>query len=85
MVVVKNLLASAGDLKEMRVRSLVKSCKGGNGSSLQYSCLKNPMDRGAWWTTVHRVTKNWLQLKRFGTHVYLVQRMDNFLFEILCL
>ena len=29
----------------------------GNGNPLQYSCLKNPMDRGAWWATVHRVTK----------------------------
>ena len=30
---------------------------GGNGSPLQYSCLENPMDRGAWWVTVHRVTE----------------------------
>ena len=29
----------------------------GNGNPLQYSCLENPMDRGAWWATVHRVTK----------------------------
>ena len=29
-----------------------------NGDPLQYSCLKNPMDRGAWWATVHEVTKN---------------------------
>ena len=29
----------------------------GNGSPLQYSCLENPVDRGAWWATVHRVTK----------------------------
>ena len=31
----------------------------GNGLSLQYSCLENPMDRGAWQATVHRVTKSW--------------------------
>ena len=31
----------------------------GNGNSLQYSCLENPMDRGAWWATVHRVAKSW--------------------------
>ena len=31
---------------------------GGNGSPLQYSCLENPMDRGAWWATVHGVTKS---------------------------
>ena len=30
----------------------------GNGNSLHYSCLENPMDRGAWWTTVHGVTKS---------------------------
>ena len=31
----------------------------GNGNPLQYSCLENPMDRGAWWATVHGVTKSW--------------------------
>ena len=35
----------------------------GNGNPLQYSCLKNPMDRGAWWATVHRITKSWTRLK----------------------
>ena len=35
---------------------------GGNGNSLQYSCLENSMDRGAWWATVHRVAKNWTPL-----------------------
>ena len=39
------------------------SCNGeGNGNPLQYSCLRNPMDGGAWWATVHRVTKSWTQL-----------------------
>ena len=32
---------------------------GGNGHSLQYSCLENPMDRGAWWDIFHRVAKTW--------------------------
>ena len=31
----------------------------GNGNPLQYSCLENPMDGGAWWATVHGVTKGW--------------------------
>ena len=31
----------------------------GNGYLLQYSCLENPMDRGAWWAMVHRVAKSW--------------------------
>ena len=40
----------------------------GNGSSLQYSCLENPMDRGAWWTAVHRVAQNLTRLKRLSRH-----------------
>ena len=32
----------------------------GNGYPLQYSCLENPMDRGAWWATVHEVTQSWI-------------------------
>ena len=39
----------------------------GNGNPLQYSCLENPMDRGAWWATVHRVAKRQTQLKRHST------------------
>jgi len=34
----------------------------GHGNPLQYSCLENPMDRGAWWATVHGVTKSWTRL-----------------------
>ena len=37
----------------------------GNGSPLQYSCLENPMDRGAWWAVVHGVEKSWTQLSDF--------------------
>ena len=36
---------------------------GGHGNSLQYFCLENPIDRGAWWATVHRITKSYTQLK----------------------
>ena len=35
----------------------------GNGNSLQYPNLKNPMDRGVWWTTVHGAAKSWTQLR----------------------
>ena len=35
---------------------------GGHGNPLQDSCLENPMDRGAWWATVHGVAKSWTQL-----------------------
>ena len=38
----------------------------GHGSPLQYSCLENPMDRGAWWATVHRVTKSLTWLKQLS-------------------
>ena len=37
----------------------------GNGNPLQYSCLENPMDGGAWWTAVHGVTKSWTRLSNF--------------------
>ena len=36
-----------------------RSLGGGNGNPFQYSCLENPMDRGAWWATVHGVAKSW--------------------------
>ena len=38
----------------------------GNGNPLQYSCLENPVDRGAWWAAVHRVAQSWTQLKRLS-------------------
>ena len=37
----------------------------GNGNPLQYSCLENPMDRGAWWAAVHGIAKSWTQLSDF--------------------
>ena len=42
----------------------------GNGNPLQYSCLGNPMDRGAWRATVHRGTKTRTRLKRLSTHAH---------------
>ena len=45
-----------------------RSSGGGLGNSLQYSCLKNPMDRGAWRATVHGVAKNQTRLKPLNTH-----------------
>ena len=40
-----------------------------NGNLLQYSCLENSMDGGAWWATVHGVTKSWTQLSEFMTTI----------------
>ena len=57
--VVKNLPANAevaGDLDS--IPGLERCPGGGNGNPLQYSCLENPMDRGAWWATVHGVIKS---------------------------
>ena len=42
----------------------------GNGHPLQYSCLGNPTDRGAWWATVHGVAKSWMQLSDWGVTAY---------------
>ena len=54
---VKNLPANAGDIKDVGlIPGSGRSPGGGHGMSLQYSCLENPMDRGAWWATVHSVT-----------------------------
>ena len=56
---VKNPPANAGDIRDMGLISgLGRSSGGGHGNPLQYSCLKNPMDRGAWQATVHKVTKS---------------------------
>ena len=54
--VVKNLPASDGAVGS--IPGSRRSSGGGNGNSLQYSCLENPMDREARWATVHRVTKS---------------------------
>ena len=56
--VVKNLPANAEDSRIVgSIFGLGRSHGGGNGNPLQYSCLGNPMDRGAWWATVHGVAK----------------------------
>ena len=52
----KESACSVGDLDS--IPGLGRSPGGGHGNSLQYSCLENPMDRGAWWATVHSVAKS---------------------------
>ena len=47
---------------------LGRSPGGGHGNPLQYFCLKNSMNRGAWQAAVYRVAKSWTQLKRLGMH-----------------
>ena len=54
----KNPLANAGDTRDMgSISGSGRSPRGGHGNSLQYSCLGNPMDRGAWWAIVHGIAK----------------------------
>ena len=61
--VVKNPPANAGDTRDNdSVAGLGRSPGGGNGNPPQYSCLKNFMDRGAWWVTVHVNTKSQTRL-----------------------
>ena len=58
-LVVKNPPAKAGDIRDVgSVSGSGKSLGVGNGNPLQYSSLENPMDREAWWATVHGVTKS---------------------------
>ena len=58
MLVVKNPTTNAGDIRDMgSVPGLGRSPARGNGDPLQYSCLENAMDRGAWRATDHGVAK----------------------------
>ena len=55
-----------------------RSPAGGNGNPLQYTCLENPVNRGAWRATVHPVTKNWTWLTTHKHHhLYVRQRLKN--------
>ena len=58
---IKNPPASAGDARDTALALIPGSGRfpgGGNGNPLQYSGLENPMDRGAWWVTVHGIEKS---------------------------
>ena len=68
---VKNLPANAGATREVGSTPVSgRFLAGEHSHPLQYSCLENPMDRGAWWATIHRVTKNQTQLKLFSMHAW---------------
>jgi len=58
-LVVKKLPANAGDIRDAgSIPGMGRSLGGGHGNPLQYSCLENPMDRGAWQATVYGVAKS---------------------------
>ena len=64
VLVAKNVPANAGDMKDRcSIPELGRFLGGGHGNPLQCSCLENPMDRRAWWSTVHKVAKSRTQLK----------------------
>ena len=68
-LIVKNPPANAGDVRDSGlIPGSGRSPGGGHGNPLQYSCLENPMDRGAWWAAVHGVPKSRTRLKRLSTH-----------------
>ena len=72
MPVVKNPPVSAGDVRDDgSVPGLRRSPEGGHGNPLQYSCLENPKDRGAWQATVRGVTKSQTQLKQLSLHAWI--------------
>ena len=67
-LVVKNPPANVGDIRDTASNPRLGRSPGeGHGNPLQYSCLGNPMDRGAWRATVHKVAKSVTQL---STHEY---------------
>ena len=60
--VVKNPLANAGDTRDLGSIPGLERSPGEIATHPSISCLENSMDKGAWWATVQRVTKSWIQL-----------------------
>ena len=79
---VKNLPASGGDVRHLcLIPGLGRSPRGGHSNLLQYSCLENPMDRGAWRASVHAVTKSRTRLKGLRMHTCIVTK-QNYGFQV---
>ena len=69
VLVVKNPPANAGDIRDAGlIPGSGRSPGEGHGNPLQYSCLENTMDRGAWPAIAHRVAKSWTWLKQLSMH-----------------
>ena len=80
VLVVKNPPANAEDIGDAGlIAGLWRSPGGGHGNALQYSSLENPMDRGTWWATVHRVAQSRTQLKWLSTHTHTLQSWHHWL------
>ena len=70
-LVVKNLAANARDLRDASsIPGLGRFSGRGHDNPLQYPCLENPRDRGAWKATIHRVAQSQTQRKQLSTHAY---------------
>ena len=76
---VKNIPANAGDIRDAgSIPGLGRSPGGGHDNPLQYFCLENPMDKGAWWATVYRVPQSQACLKQLAcTHALRKVRLSN--------
>ena len=69
---VKNPAANAGDIRDLgSIPGSGRSPGGGHSNPLQYSCLENSTDIGAWWAIVHGVTKSQTGLKRLSTYALI--------------
>ena len=66
LLIVKTILTLIHDLDSIPAPGRFPGA--GHRNPLLYSCLENPMDRGTWQATIHRVTKSWIQLKQLSTH-----------------
>ena len=67
---VKNPLANEEAMRDSGLSPRSgRSPGGGYGNPFQYSCLENPMDRGAWWATVHGVKNSQTRLKQLSMHI----------------
>ena len=71
---VKSLPANAGDIRDTgQIPGLGTAPGGRHGNPLQYSGMENPMNREAWWDTVHRVAKNGTRLKQLGMQACIIR------------
>ena len=74
---VKNPLPSAGDVRDAGwIPRCKRSSRGGHGNPLSVLAWRIPMDRGAWWVTVGRVTKSRTRLKWLSTHMHVIQSKE---------
>ena len=75
--IIKNPPSTVGDARHMSlIPGSGRSPGVGNGNMIQYSCLENPMDRGAWWAAVHRVAKSQTLLRNLA-HTHTIHAVSS--------